>query len=83
MDMNVLLDFGKDNLVYGLVGTVGLFFIKKIRDTAFKPVRHLGRQLSTILRLKSPKLEEAAEAGADKLVKAAEEFRDGMKEDNK
>ena len=78
-----VLDLGKDNLVYGLVGTLGLFLIKKVRDTAFSPVRHLGRQLSTALRKKSTKLEEAAEAAADKLVDAAEEFRDGMKDDNK
>ena len=80
--LNTILDFGKENILYGLLGTVSLFLIKKVRDTAFLPVRHLGRQVSSVLRKKSRKLEEAAEAGADKAAKFVEEFRDGMKEDN-
>ena len=77
-----VLDFGNENLAYGLVGTFGIFLIKKVRDTAFLQVRHLGRQVSSVLRKKSRKLEEAAEAGVDKAAKFVEEFRDGMKEDN-
>lgn len=77
--LNSILDFGKENVVWGLVGTLGLFFIKRVRTGT----RNLGRLASTALRKKNKKLEELVEAGADKVVEAAQEFRDGMKEDNK
>lgn len=77
--LNSIFDFGKENVVWGLVGTLGLFFIERVRTGT----RNLGRLASTALRKKNKKLEELVEAGADKIVEAAQEFRDGMKEDNK